>query len=258
MSPPLVELCYNLMPRRCRWGFAVTTDTGPRTRPTRVTMRSALLTAAAELLERGGPESLQARSVAATAGTSTQSLYTLFGGMPGLIEALVADGFVRLAAHVDDCPLSGDPVADHFSRGWAYCDWAFAHPQHYRLMFGLTGGALRPHAGLELTVGGSVANFPEGRAALDVLLRPVQAVIDAGRIRPADAMAVAGQVLSATHGAVLLQIAGAFGDTADGLRVLAEAGINLFIGLGDTPEAVRRSVDLAIAMRQPGGKQPAQ
>ena len=228
-------------------------DTGRRTRPSRASLRSALFTVAGELLERGGPESLQARTVAAAAGTSTQSLYTLFGGMPGLIQALAADGFVQLAAEVDDCALSGDPVADHFSRGWAYYKWALAHPQRYRLMFGLTGRALRPHAGLELTTGGAVANFPEGRAALDILLHSVQRVIEAGRIRPAESMAVAGQVLSATHGAVLLQIGGAFGETDDGLRVLAEAGINLFIGLGDAPDAVRRSVELAIARR----RQPA-
>src|SRR4051794_15130131 len=157
-------------------------DTGRRTRPSRASLRSALFTVAGELLERGGPESLQARTIAAAAGTSTQSLYTLFGGMPGLIQALAADGFVRLGAHVDACALSDDPVADHFSRGWAYYDWALAHPQRYRLMFGLTGRALRPHAGLELTTGGAVANFPEGRAALDILLHSVQRVIEAGRI----------------------------------------------------------------------------
>jgi AcrR family transcriptional regulator len=225
-------------------------DTVRRARPTRASLHSALLTAAGTLLEHSGPESLQARAVAAAAGTSTQSLYTLFGGTPGLIEALVADGFLRLAAQVDACPLTEDPVADHFSRGWAYCDWALAHPQRYRLMFGMTGGALRPHTGLELTVGGSVANFAEGRAALDLLLQSVQRVIDAGRVRPAEALTVAGQFLSATHGAVLLQIAGAFGNSGDGLPILAEAGINLFIGLGDAPEAVRRSVDLAIAARR--------
>jgi AcrR family transcriptional regulator len=224
-------------------------DVERRARPARGDVRAALLAAAGELLERSGPESLQARSVAATAGTSTQSLYTQFGGMPGLIEAVVADGFRRLAIYVEATPLTADPVADHFSRGWAYCEWALAHPQRYRLMFGLTGGALRPHAGVELTVGGSVTNFPEGRAALDILLRSVQRVIDEGRVRPAETLTVAGQFLSATHGAVLLQIAGAFGDTDAGLLVLAEAGVNLFIGLGDKPAAVRRSLDRAVAAR---------
>ena len=220
-----------------------------RTRPTRADLRSALLATAREMLEEGGPESLQARAVAAAAGTSTQSLYTLFGGVGGLIETLAADGFLRLAEHIAATPETADAVADHFSKGWSYYEWALAHPQQYRLMFGLTGGALRSHTDLEMTIGGSLGNFPEGRTALLVLLESLQRVIDARRIRPVEVMLVAGQFLGATHGTILLQIAGAFGDTNDGLRMLAEAGANLFIGLGDKPNAVRRSLSAAVNAR---------
>src|SRR3954468_5158261 len=206
-----VEHRYNLGQRALRTEVRVAQRVGRR--PTQEKIRVDLLDATASLLERDGPEAVQARSVAEAADTSTQSLYTLFGSTSGLVEAVVRRGFQEFGVHVGAVEETEDPVADHFSKGWAYCDWAFGHPQLYRLMFGLTGGALKPHSGLELTIGGSVANFPEGRAALDVLLQSVQQVIDAGRVRPVEAMTVAGQFLSATHGAVLLQIAGAFGDS---------------------------------------------
>src|SRR5947208_7889177 len=108
--------------------------------------RSRMLETAVRLLEDGGPETLQARRLTAEVGTSTQAVYTLFGGMPGLFEALVAEGFGRMARHITAVPETDDPVADFFAQGWAYVDWALAHPQLYRLMFGLTGAGLRLHA----------------------------------------------------------------------------------------------------------------
>ena len=160
----------------------------------------------------------------------------------------MADGFVRFARHVAAVPETDDPVADFFTKGWAYCDWALSHPQLYRLMFGLTGGRLRLHAGLEMTVTGTVANFPEGQAAVDVMVRSLDRVKAAGRIRPVDTVIAAGQFLSATHGYVLLEIGGAFGQQGEGLQVIAPLAINLMVGLGDSREAAERSLRAAAAV----------
>jgi len=204
--------------------------------------RARVVEVAARLLEEAGPEALQARRVTAEVGTSTQAIYTLFGGMPGLFEALVAEGFRRFGGTVGAVPETDDPVADFFAKGRAFCEWAFAHPQRYRLMFGLTGGRLRIHAGLEMTVGGTLANFPEGQAALEVMTHALDRVIAAGRIRPIDSVLAAGQFLSATHGYVLLQIAGAFGEWGEDVPVIGPLGVNLMVGLGDAREAAERSL----------------
>jgi AcrR family transcriptional regulator len=209
------------------------------------------MAAALRMLEQSGPEAIQARAVAAQAGTSTQALYTVFGGVPGLIETVVADGFARFGAHVAAVPETADPVADHFTKGGAYCDWALAHPQLYRLMFGLTGGALRPHAGLEATLGGRLT-LPDGQAALAVLIRSLDRVKEAGRIRSVDTVMVAAQFLSATHGYVLLQIAGAFGTGEPSpTEVIAALGMNLMVGLGDDPAAAGESLVRALEARAP-------
>jgi AcrR family transcriptional regulator len=204
--------------------------------------RARLLDAARRTLEESGPEALQARSLTAEVGMSTQALYTHFGGMPGLLHALAEDGFARFAQHVDAVAETDDPVADFFSKGMSYCEWALTHPHHYRLMFGLTGGRPRPQTGFELTRTGTPPTFPEGRAATEVLVQALERVKDAGRIRPVESVVVAGQFLSATHGYVLLEIAGSFGHEGQGIEVIAQLVINLMVGLGDSREAAERSL----------------
>ena len=197
------------------------------------------------MLEASGPEALRARVLTAEIGASTQAIYTLFGGMPGLFEALVADGFTGLARYVEAVPQTDDSVADFFARGGAYCDWALTNPQCYRLMFGLTKG-LQVQSGLEITDTGTLANFPEGQAAIEVMVRSLDRVIAAERVSPVDSVVAAGQFLSATHGYVLLEIAGAFGQ-GQGLQIIASVASNLMVGLGDSREAVERSLLAATA-----------
>jgi AcrR family transcriptional regulator len=209
--------------------------------------REELIEAAMAALEEGGPPAIQARALTAAVGASTQAIYTHFGGMPGLFEAVAAEGFARFAAHVSATPQTDDPVADFFSQGWRFMDWAFAHPQLYRLMFGLTGGTLRLHSHLELSLTGALANFPEGRTAAQVMVGSLERVRAAGRIGTNDARLAAGQFLSATHGYVLLALTGTFEDEDVGLAVMGALGVNLMVGLGDQREAAERSLAAAVA-----------
>jgi len=207
--------------------------------------RDRLIELATQAVEESGPEALRVRALAAEVGASTQVIYTLFGGMPGLIQAIVAAGFVRFAGHVGAVPETEDPVADFFAKGAAYAEWALAHPQLYRLMFGLTGGGLRHHSGLEVSVAGTVANTPQAQAALDVLLGSMARVTESGRINSSDPVAPAAQFLSATHGWVLLEIGGTFGPDGGGLDIIFDLAVNLMAGLGDSRAAAERSLRTA-------------
>ena len=215
---------------------------------TRDEQRSRLVAAAIDALEHGGPEAVQARALGARVGASAQAVYTLFGGMPGVFEALVIEGLTRLAEHVAAVPETDDPVADHFTKGWAYYDWAIAHPQLYRTMFGLTGPDLRLRARLEISATG-MAEFPEGRAALQVMVDSVGRILAHGRISPVDPLLAARQFFSATHGHVLLHLAGAFGNPDDALLVLGALALNLMVGLGDSREAAHNSLLATLATR---------
>jgi hypothetical protein len=64
-----------------------------------------------------------------------------------------------------------------------------------------------------------------------------------GRIDQTDTIAAAGQFLAATHGFVLLEMAGYFGPEGDGLtRVVAPMAISLMVGLGAKRDNVERSI----------------
>ncbi len=222
-------------------------------KPNRDDLRGRLLERSSRLLEEFGPEGLQARTVTADVGVSTQALYTLFGGMPGLFEALVADGFRRLAESVALVPVSEDPVADFFAQGTAYGRWALENPQLYRLMFGHTGGGLRRHAGLEMNVTGAVAGSPEAQSAIDFMVSSMDRIVASGRIDPVDPALASVQFLSATHGYVLLAISGVF-DPGDGPEVARSFGVNLMVGLGDDAAAAAASMR---AVDELGGAGPA-
>jgi AcrR family transcriptional regulator len=214
----------------------------PRRSAADTDLRTRLLDAALLMLEESGPEALQARRLTAEVGTSTQAVYTLFGGMPGLFREMVREGFVRFDRHVAKVPETDDPVTDCFAQGLAYRDWALRHQQLYRLMLGLTGIGSRVHAEWDMTVAGTPSSIPEGKAAFDRLVRAVDRVAASGRIRPVDSVAAAGQIWSATHGYVLLESAGYFGHEGHGLtQVLGPLAVNVMVGLGDSRQAVERS-----------------
>lgn len=207
--------------------------------------RERLLHAALRLLASDGPEALQARKLAAEVGASTMAVYTHFGGMPELVEAIVREGFVRFGARLGAIPATDDPVADVFRAGIAYREFALEQPHLYRLMFGIAmPGTLRGPK--DLTTERTPTEMPEGQAAFEYLISGVTRMMDAGRIRTGDPAHIAAQIWSALHGYVLLDIAGFFGTAERGVDyVLGPLALNLFVGLGDTLEAATRSSDAA-------------
>lgn len=99
-------------------------------------VRSRILEVAASLLHREGVGGLSLRRVAEEAETSTQAIYTQFGGKGGLIEALYFEGWERLYRALAAVETSDD-LLDYIARlGDAYRACAYANPQFYELMFG--------------------------------------------------------------------------------------------------------------------------
>jgi AcrR family transcriptional regulator len=213
---------------------------------TKASPRDRLLEAAIRLLAEGGPESLQARTLAAEAGTSTMAVYTHFGGMPQLIREIAREGFARFGRRLEEAPRSDDPVADLLGLGLAYRDHALDNPPLYRLMFGVTAPAGTRQAGTDLTTATIAGDLPESEAAFTHLVDAVRRIIDSGRARQEDPVRAAAQIWSAVHGYVLLEIAGYFGTDDRGVeQILLPLGTKLAIGAGDTAEAAGRSATAA-------------
>ncbi len=212
--------------------------------------RHRLVAAALAVLEKDGPAAIQARTLAGEIGTSTMAVYTHFRGMPQLIEAMISEGFARFAEHVRRAPHTDDPVADLIAEGLAYGEFAMQNPQLYRLLFGLTDlGRFHTRS--------TDADTPWDLAdAVDALSMPVSAVervIEAERIRPQDPQRAATQILSGTHGFVLLAMTG-FIDSQALQDVMAAMTINMMVGLGDTRQRAKRSLTAAITARAAQGK----
>lgn len=202
--------------------------------------REKLLSTAFRTLESDGPHALKARRLAAEIGASTMAIYTHFGGMPGLIDALVREGLSRFAAHVRARPAIDDPLANLFAGGLAFGEFALANPQLYRLMFGLGDGSA-PKARVTW-------QMEEGVDAFSVLLGSVERVIEAGEFRPQDPREAAVQVLSVTHGYLMLLIGGFVEHELE--TALEPMSINLMVGLGADREKAERALAEAAAARQ--------
>ena len=106
------------------------------TRPTAAARRTAILSVAGDLLRAEGPHALSLRRVTQAAGTSTQAVYTLFGGKAGLVDALFAHGFSRLAAAFAALPSDVGPRERLALLAQAYRRTALEEPALYDLMFG--------------------------------------------------------------------------------------------------------------------------
>lgn len=194
------------------------------------------------MLTEQGPRSLSARALARETGTSTMAVYTYFGGMPGLVRAVIREGFARLAARLATVRPGDDPVADAFRWAAEYRESAHRSPQLYAVMFG--GSSI---AGFELS--GEDRNI--GRYTLRVARDAVPRCIAAGRFRPGDPWAIARHMWCQLHGLVSLELTGYL--TADHFaeddfrRYLRD----LAVGAGDTVAQAEASIGLAFG---PGDK----
>jgi AcrR family transcriptional regulator len=168
----------------------VTVDTAAR--------RGDALEVAARLLADHGSEALSVRRVASAIGASTQIIYTLFGGKPGLIEALYIEGFERLSAAMDEA--KGAPGApDHLCEmGAAYRRFAMANPAFYDVMFGRRIPDWHPSAAARDAAHGTFSR----------LVQAWQACLDAGTLGGTTADEGARLCWAAIHGATSLDLHG--------------------------------------------------
>jgi AcrR family transcriptional regulator len=195
--------------------------------------RSALVEIAARLLAEEGPRALSARRIAAEAGSSTMPVYTHFGGMSGLVRAIVHEGFSRMHRYFRLVGISGDPVADMALLGRAYRQNALDNPHLYAVTFG--GSSL---AGFSL----SEEDRQHGRYTLAYVVECASRCIASGRFRPGDAELVAHQMWSATHGVVTLELGGYLIPPYDAALCFEAQLVGLMAGAGDTVESATQSV----------------
>jgi AcrR family transcriptional regulator len=174
----------------------------PRVRkaPPGVDVRLALIDAAGAVLLAEGADGITTRRLAAMAGTTTQAIYTEFGGKEGIARAMYREGFARLEARMRAVPETDDPLYDLFLQGRVYRAAALDSPHFYDVMFSSPIPQFEPDAD-DLAV---------SRIAHDLLAAVVERVIATGALKPeARADDVAQWLWVVAHGAVSLELHGA-------------------------------------------------
>ena len=174
----------------------------PRVRkaPPGVDVRLALLDAAGVLLLSEGADGMTTRRLAAMAGTTTQAIYTEFGGKEGIARAMYREGFARLEAHMRAVGETPDPFFDLLQQGRAYRESALDSPQFYDVMFGHPIPQFAPDPD----------DLAASRIAHDLLSAAVARVIATGAlVADADADDIAQWLWAVAHGVVSLELNGA-------------------------------------------------
>jgi AcrR family transcriptional regulator len=196
-------------------------------------VRRRLLEGAARLLAEEGPSALTLRRVAAEADTSTMAVYTHFGSMPDLADAVIAEGFSRLAALLADVPRTEDAITDLAGLAHAYLVNARQNPHLYAVMFGTASlGRYRPQTADERE---------RGRYAFDEIVDTAGRAVEQGRLRPAKPRSIARMLWTSMHGYIMLDVGGYFGDNGVE-RVLVPMLVSLLSGLGADPGAAQVSI----------------
>jgi AcrR family transcriptional regulator len=107
----------------------------------------------------GGAEAVSLNAIAKAMGMSGPGLYRYYASRDDLLTALVAAGYGRLAAALQEAARTADelPAEERLGRLLhAYRDWAVANPRYYQFLFGVRPGGVPvdPDATVDVVHGG--------------------------------------------------------------------------------------------------------
>ncbi|WP_211348854.1 TetR/AcrR family transcriptional regulator [Nocardioides litoris] len=212
----------------------------PETVDSRADVRTAIVTAAAELLGEGGPAAVTTRGVAERAGVQVPTIYRLLGDKDGLLEAVVEHVMATYVSAKSEAAAAsaaaGDDPVEAVRQSWRrQIEFGLANPWVFRL----------------LNEPDRLQASPATRAGLDVLAARVRRVAAARRLRVSEDVAV-GVIRAAGVGVVQLLLATAPEDRDPALaEVVLEAALGriLLDPPEPDPDSAGGPVAAAIALR---------
>ncbi|MFG2004393.1 TetR/AcrR family transcriptional regulator [Spirillospora sp. NPDC048911] len=182
-------------------------------------LRDELLTVATGLLDAGGSAAVTTRAVAAGADSSLAAVNELFGGKAGLVRAIFAEGFARLAQELAALETGDDPETDVLALALTIRSFAHRHPHLYEVMFSRPFAEFRPDA----------EDTRAAEAIYQVVVVRVAAVVGRGLARDA-----AIGLFATVQGLVGLESSGLLGSTPRSIdlrfRLTVTATLNGFAG----------------------------
>ena len=162
-------------------------------------LRRALVDEAVRTIQAGGVEQLTLRAAGKKLGVSRTALYRHFSDKQALLAAVGREGFRMLRLALTEAwEQHGGGRKGFEAMGFAYVNFALAHPSHYRVMFGrFIESCTKDPEFVE-----------EATAAFHVLVESLVAQQQAGLIRRDDPIMMARFIWSVVHGIAMLAIDG--------------------------------------------------
>lgn len=213
--------------------------------PSREDLAGRLLAEAEALIRRDGPDGIALRELARACGSSTMAIYTLYGGKPGLMQALYAVGFARLHAYALSAEHRNAPLRWMVRQMLAYRRFALDHTGLYRLMFG--GEKRFVPTDRHSRFASLAAPVDDAYPAFAALIDAVGTCLAHHREVPSDPAEVedlAFLVWGQMHGLVGLEIAG-YADPADALGRYQNAIRFICTHCGANPSAIDAELSAA-------------
>lgn len=162
-------------------------------------LRLGILREATRRLRGAAPEQLGLRPLAASQGTSTTAIYTMFGGKSGLLAAVAEEADRMLAEALRESLRHDSVETDMRSLCRAYRRWALENQGLYALVVGEP--VRSPRVGADRREPQS--RDPQWR---EPLLEIVDALVDEGVFRATDVHEAATAIWASLHGVVSLEL----------------------------------------------------
>ncbi len=173
----------------------------PKTEVQRQQLKGLILDAARELFVIRGVEAVTMREIAKKIGYSSTAIYLHFNDKESLIRELCDTDFLALANNLNKIMAITQPVERLQALGKAYAQFAFNHPNHYRMMFMTQRPSCTPET----------SSVPHGNAEYDAyaqLKLVVQDIYRQDLFRPElrDTDLIAQTIWAGIHGMCSLEI----------------------------------------------------
>ena len=179
-------------------------STGTRTRNPRgegARLRDDILTAAAAILDdTGDGQAITLRAVARRVGISAPSIYPHFSDRDAILLTLTRAAFAELADRLRTAPPAASPATARVRLVAvcdAYLDYAVAHPERYRLMFGGLWNASQAVQTQHITTEDAAAL---GQDVLQVVIDHLDACVRSGQSTSTNTFADAVALWLGMHG----------------------------------------------------------
>ncbi|HEX4319894.1 MAG TPA: TetR/AcrR family transcriptional regulator [Acidobacteriaceae bacterium] len=181
---------------------------------------SRILSAARDLLDRGGEDAVTMRRVAEAIGITAMAIYRHYPNREGLLNALADAGFEYLTAQLKSRKFSGTIEERLSQMADIYVDHAFHNPRLYELMF------LKPRIGARRYP----QDFKDGRSpTANLMTAIILEGMQTGYFRPDDPWEITFEMGGLSHGLIMLYLGGRMDVTPQDFRALYQRSFLRYI-----------------------------